>query len=239
MVRRRVGPPGRFRRMTPKRPGIAARLELGVLRSVLALPPLRAAAARRASGRPGRAGPGHGDPADAPAPAAGREARPLGRHGRADPPGHPRPDPAGRRASADRRHPGPRAARCRRPAARPALHAPCPGRRRGARAAAVLPPRRRHGVRRPRHARRDLPDARGAGRRPGPGGGLPARAGAPVPRRGRRLLGVAGVGRRARRHARRRPAPDRRGRRLGRRDPGGGLRDQGRRGRCGPAASSC
>ena len=49
MLRQRVGPPGRFRRMTPKRPGIVARLEVGVVRSVLALPP---SVQRLLAGRP-------------------------------------------------------------------------------------------------------------------------------------------------------------------------------------------
>ena len=62
-----------------------------------------------------------------------------------------------------------------------------PGRLGRARAAAGLPARRRHGLRRPRHARRDLPAARRAGRRQGPRGRLPAGSRAPVPRGGRGL----------------------------------------------------
>ena len=87
----------------------------------------------------------------------------------------------------------------------PALHAARPGRRpREPVAAAVLLPRRRHGLRRPRHPRRDLPVPRRAGRRPGARRGLPARPRAPVPGGRRGLLGGVPVGRRARR---RRSAP--------------------------------
>ncbi len=95
-----------------------------------------------------------------------------------------------------------------------------------------LLPRRRFRPRRPRHPRPGGPRAR---RRRGGHRGvrrLPARPGTPVPGRRGRLLGRAAMGRRARRRAGRRPEPDCRRRRLGRRQPGRGdgalrARDEG------------